>query len=46
MSKPARLYPKPEPMSINPRLVYLGSGVTGILFFVVGWAFQNIGVFA
>lgn len=46
MNKPARLYPKPEPMSINPRLVYLGSGATGIFFFILGWTFQNIGVFA
>ena len=46
MSKPVRLYRKPDPMYINPRLVYLGCGATGILFFVVGWTFQNIGVFA
>ena len=46
MSKHARLYPKPEPIAINPRLVYLGSGVTGMVLFVVGWTFQNIGVFA
>lgn len=46
MSKPARLYPKPEPVALTPRLLAIGSGVTGILFFVVGWTFQNIGVFA
>ena len=34
MSKPARLYPKPEPMSINSRLILIGS----ILFaLVIGW---------
>ena len=34
MSKPARLYPKPEPMNINPRLILIGS----ILFaLVIGW---------
>lgn len=46
MSKPARLYPKPEPIDLNPRLVCLGSGVTGFVFFVLGWTFQSIGVFA
>ena len=34
MSKPARLYPKPEPMNLNPRLILIGS----ILFaLVIGW---------
>ena len=46
MSKPVRLYPKPEPIAINPKLVYLGSGLSGVFFFVVGLTFQNIGVFA
>ena len=46
MSKPARLYPKPEPIVLNLRLLVLGSGVTGIIFFVLGLTFQNIGVFA
>lgn len=45
MSKPARLYPKPEPIVLNPRVLVLGSGVTGFIFFVLGWTFQNIGVF-
>lgn len=45
MSKPARLYPKPEPMTINPRLLVLGSGVIGMMFFILGWNFKNIGVF-
>ena len=46
MSKPARLNSKPEPIVINPRFVYLGCGAMAILFFIVGWTFQNIGVFA
>ncbi len=46
MSKPARLYPKPEPIAISPRLMYLGCGAMAILFFIIGWTFQNIGVFA
>ena len=34
MSKPARLYPKPDPVFINPKLILIGS----ILFaLVVGW---------
>ena len=45
MSKPARLYPKPEPIAINPRLIIIGSGVTGTIFFIIGWIFQNINVF-
>lgn len=46
MSKPARLYPKPEPIVINTRILAIGSGITGIVFFILGWTFQNIGVFA
>lgn len=46
MSKPARLYPKPEPIVINPRLMILGCGISAIVFFILGWTFQNIGVFA
>lgn len=42
MSKPARLYPKPEPMAINPNLLLLGCGITGIIFFILGWTFKNI----
>ena len=34
MSKPARLYPKPEPMNVNPKMIFAGS----ILFaIVIGW---------
>ena len=34
MPKPARLYPKPEPMNINPKLVFIGSIVFAI---IIGW---------
>ena len=34
MSKPARLYPKEEPMNLNPRLILMGSVVFAIL---IGW---------
>ena len=34
MSKPARLYPRPEPMNLNPKLIMIGS----ILFaIIIGW---------
>ena len=46
MSKPARLYPKPEPMVIDPNVMILGSAIVGIIFFTLGWTFQNIGVFS
>ena len=46
MSKPARLYPKPEPMTINPRLMLIGSGASSIIFFTICWTFQTIGVLA
>lgn len=34
MSKPARLYPKEEPMNPNPRLILIGSIVFAI---AIGW---------
>ncbi len=46
MSKPARLYPKPEPMTINPRLMLIGCSVCSVIFFTIGWTFQTIGVVA
>lgn len=46
MSKPASLYPKPEPLSVDSRFIYLGCIAFAIVFFIVGWAFRNIGVFA
>ena len=34
MTKPARLYPKEEPMNLNPKLIFIGS----ILFaLIIGW---------
>ena len=45
MSKPARLYPKPEPVVVNTKFIVLGSGLIGIVFFVIGWTLRNIGVF-
>ena len=34
MPKPARLYPKQEPMNITPKLIFIGSMVFAI---VIGW---------
>ena len=34
MSKPARLYPKEEPMKLNPKLIFLGSMIFAI---IIGW---------
>ena len=34
MSKPARLYPKPEPIKVNPRLIWIGSIIFAL---VAGW---------
>ena len=34
MTKPARLYPKEEPMNLNPKVIFIGS----IIFVVIiGW---------
>ena len=46
MSEPARLYPKPEPMAIDPRVMLIGCGACSIIFFTIGWTFQTIGVLA
>ena len=42
MSKPATLYPRPEPMKVNTNFIVFGSGLTGALFFILGWTFQNV----
>ena len=34
MSKPVRLYPKPEPINLNPRLILIGSIIFAL---VIGW---------
>ena len=41
MTKPARLYPKPEPITINPRFLLIGCTITSTIFFVVGIIFSN-----
>lgn len=34
MSKPARLYPKEEPMDPNPKMIFIGSVMFAI---AIGW---------
>ncbi|WP_405295396.1 hypothetical protein [Methanobrevibacter sp.] len=34
MSKPARLYPKEEPMNPNPKLIFVGSMLVAL---IIGW---------
>ena len=34
MTKPARLYPKEEPMKLNPKLIFVGSMIFAI---IIGW---------
>ena len=44
MPKPARLYPKPEPMKINPKLVFIGSIAFAIIIGWIGLATSTGGV--
>ena len=34
MSKPARLYPKEEPINPNPKMIWIGSIISAI---AIGW---------
>ena len=34
MTKPARLYPKEEPMNLNPKLIFVGSMLVAL---IIGW---------
>ncbi len=34
MTKPARLYPKEEPMNLNPKVIFIGSIIFAI---IIGW---------
>ncbi|WP_292743698.1 hypothetical protein [Methanobrevibacter sp.] len=44
MSKPARLYPKEEPMNPNPRLILMGSIVFAIIIGWIGIATTTVGI--
>ena len=45
MSKPARLYPKPEPAYINPRFLLIGSIVFAVLFAAFGLMTAPVRIF-
>ena len=34
MTKPARLYPKEEPMNLNPKVIFIGSIIFAV---IIGW---------
>ena len=34
MTKPARLYPKEEPMNLNPKVIFIGSIIFAL---IIGW---------
>ena len=36
MSKPARLYPKPEPMKVNPKVILIGSIFVALVMSWIG----------
>lgn len=44
MSKPARLYPKEEPMNLNPRIIFIGSLIFAIAIGWIGIATASFGV--
>ena len=44
MSKPARLHPKPEPIKVNPRLIWMGSFTFAILIGWIGFATSYVGL--
>ena len=43
MSKPARLYPKPEPVKVNPKLIFIGSILFALIIGWIGIATNNFG---
>ena len=44
MSKPARLYPIPEPMNLNPQLIMIGSILFAIIIGCIGIATSTAGI--
>ena len=44
MSKPARLYPKPEAMNLNPKLIFIGSILFAIIIGWIGIATTTVGL--
>ena len=44
MSKPARLYPKEEPLDVKPRLIWIGSFIFAIAIGWIGIATATVGI--
>ncbi len=44
MSKPARLYPKPEPVKVNPRTIWFGSIIFAVFLGWIGFSTLFYGV--
>ena len=44
MSKPARLYPKEEPINPNPKMIWIGSIIFAIAIGWIGFATANFGI--
>ena len=44
MSKPARLYPKEEPMNANPKMIWIGSIIFAIAIGWIGIMTANFGI--
>ena len=43
MPKPARLYPKEEPMDPNPKMIFIGSIIFAIAIGWIGFATASFG---
>ena len=43
MSKPARLYPKPEPVKVNPKVILIGSIICALIIGWIGIITNNFG---
>lgn len=44
MPKPARLYPKEEPVNVNPKLIWIGSIVFALITGWIGIATATTGI--
>ena len=44
MTKPARLYPKEEPMNLNPKVIFIGSIIFAVIIGLIGIATSTGGI--
>ena len=44
MTKPARLYPKEEPMNLNPKVIFIGSIIFAVIIGGIGIATSTGGI--